>query len=61
MKVLIENTGIILILLSVVILVIYVSYNIVNNTILAISGIILIIGLFVYIITNKIIKNNGSA
>ena len=53
MKNLIKSSGILLLVVAVILLGYYMTHNLINNGLLAISGILLIAGIIVHIITNQ--------
>ena len=54
MKILLKYSGIVLIIAAVVLIGLYIFFNMVSNTVLVVSGALLIFGLLGYIYTNKI-------
>ncbi|MCL2073436.1 MAG: hypothetical protein FWH18_05935 [Marinilabiliaceae bacterium] len=55
MKQLIKYSGVIVIIIAVLLLGIYFYANPASNILLVISGLLLLVGLFGYIITNKLV------
>lgn len=58
MKTFVKSLGFIILFSSVIILVYYSVNNMINNTLLGIAGSLLVVGLFTYIITNKMVEDN---
>jgi hypothetical protein len=55
MKQIIQNSGLIIFVIAIVLLIIGLLQDMTSNTILLVSGILIIAGLFLYVILNKIL------
>jgi hypothetical protein len=53
MKQIIQNLGLTIFILAIILLVISLMQESMNNTLLLISGIMIVVGLFVHVIVNK--------